>query len=111
MNEPNDSLQQRVLVLETQVAGILKMVPMITRAITAVASPDAHLSQFMLVLWNGQISILKYLTQSNRDLDEPTRQLFLRAVAQMESQGEKIEAIVAAMKNPPQNPPEQSPSP
>jgi hypothetical protein len=109
-DEPNQQFEERVLVLEKQVAVILQMVPMLTQAITAIGSSNAPLSQLMLTLWNGQIATFKFLAQSNRDLDEPTRQSFLRTVAQMESQSEKIEAIVAAMKMPPPNPPAQPPS-
>jgi len=108
-NEPDKAVEKRLAILETKTDGIFKIIPMMNTALASLGQAHESHAPILLMLWNGHIAVLKCLALSAPGFDDKTRQDFLRQIAQMESQSERIEAILSSLKQPPKNPPSPPP--
>jgi hypothetical protein len=98
--DSNESLEQRVSRLEQNHANMIGVLSTLNSLLGKMIDANGFHATTLLQLWNGQIALLKFVTQTMPNIDEATKQSFLRTVAQMESQTEKLEAMLASLKIP-----------
>ena len=111
-----ESNDERIERLENQVAKLEKIVIGILEVLQKGRAGNMRLTSLIILLKNDQVAIMRFLLSDSFIKDDNVRKQFLSQVARLESDCEKMEAMVAdwgkAIQNPePEAPPPDKPSP
>jgi hypothetical protein len=112
MSHESDS--DRIRRLESQVAQLVGIQNGFLKYHSAQAGFNSMVAKGLVSLKNDNVSVLRFLVQTNLAIDEKSKQEFFDKVARMERECEIMEALVAEMNAkhdieppmPPSSPPE-----
>jgi hypothetical protein len=96
--ESNESHEQRIARLEDNVKNLVGILQSVSSLFGKTFEANITNAHSVLQLWNGQISLLKFITSTMPNMEEGVKRAFLTQIARMESQTEKIEAMIAELK-------------